>query len=186
MILFVNACVRENSRTLSLAKDFISYYNNNEPVTEVNLQNAGLAPLDKSSLAAREAFIARNDYDDEIFAQARLLAKADKIVIAAPYWDLSFPSLLKVYIEQLCVMGLTFTYSADGMPVSLCRLRELVYITTAGGFIPEKNFGYDYVREVFTSFFGVKKCRCIKAEGLDIAGNDPDEILKTAEEEFKK
>ena len=119
-----------------------------------------------------------------MFEHAKLFSGAEKIVIAAPYWDYSFPALLKIYIEQLCVMGLTFTYSDEGVPVSLCRLEELVYITTAGGFIPERNYGYDYVREVFTGFFGAKKCRYIKAEGLDIIGSDPDEILSLAEKDF--
>ena len=187
MILFINACVRENSRTLHLAKDYISYYNNNnEPVTEVELCSAGLYPLGRDTLEKRESYIEEGNFTDEMFAQAHLLKQADRIIIAAPYWDYSFPSLIKVWIEQLCVMGLTFDYSSEGIPTSLCSLNELVYITTAGGYIPGRNFGYDYVCEVFTSFFGVKKCRCIKAEGLDIAGNDPEEIIKMTKREYRK
>ena len=36
------------------------------------------------------------------------------IVIAAPYWDLSFPAVLKTYLEQINVLGVTFDYSDDG------------------------------------------------------------------------
>ena len=184
MILFINACVRDDSRTLRLAKDFLASYGRDESITAVELQSQRLSPLDGEKLSAREKFIAQGNYDNEMFEHAKLFSGAEKIVIAAPYWDYSFPALLKIYIEQLCVMGLTFTYSDEGFPVSLCRLEELVYITTAGGFIPERNYGYDYVREVFTGFFGAKKCRYIKAEGLDIIGSDPDEILSLAEKDF--
>ena len=36
----------------------------------------------------------------------RTIANADKIVIAAPFWDMSFPSLLKVYIENIYTIGI--------------------------------------------------------------------------------
>ena len=63
--------------------------------------------------------------------------KADIIVIAAPYWDLSFPAQLKDYIERVNAVGVTFDYDQEGIPYGLCRAKKLVYITTAGGNIQE-------------------------------------------------
>lgn len=51
---------------------------------------------------------------------AEQFAQADEIVVAAPYWDLSFPSILKVYLERVCVTGITFHY-VENREEGLCR-----------------------------------------------------------------
>lgn len=48
-----------------------------------------------------------------MFKYAHEFANADLIVIAAPFWDLSIPALLKVYIENIAVDGITFEYSLE-------------------------------------------------------------------------
>lgn len=50
-------------------------------------------------IAKRDALLAEKKYDDEMFRYARQFAAADRIVIAAPLWDLSFPAQLKVYLR---------------------------------------------------------------------------------------
>ena len=67
MILFINACVRDDSRTLRLAKDFLASYGRDESITAVELQRQGLSPLDGEKLSAREKFIAQGNYDNEMF-----------------------------------------------------------------------------------------------------------------------
>ena len=54
MILFINACVRDDSRTLRLAKDFLASYGRDESITAVELQSQGLSPLDGEKLSARK------------------------------------------------------------------------------------------------------------------------------------
>ena len=49
-----------------------------------------------------------------MFRYARQFAAADKIVIAAPLWDLSFPAQLKVYLENIYVTGIVTKYSDAG------------------------------------------------------------------------
>ena len=115
---------------------------------------------------------------DPIFYLARQFSKADSIVIAAPYWDLSFPAALKQYFEQINVLGITFEYSAEGTPIPLCAAKELIYITTAGGaFVPEE-YGFGYVKALAQGFYGIKNVRQIKAIGLDIYGADADQIIE--------
>ena len=41
---------------------------------------------------------------------------ADTIVIAAPFWDFSFPAALKIYIENIYVTGIVSRYGSDGRP----------------------------------------------------------------------
>ena len=59
-----------------------------------------------------------------MFDLARQFARAEIIVMAAPYWDLSFQAALKQYLEQVNVVGITFRYSEEGQPVPLCRARR--------------------------------------------------------------
>ena len=184
MIILVDACARQHSRTRMLAQAVIEQMPGS--VERVDLFRQGLLPLDGETLAKREALIANADYADDMFRLARQFKDAEEIVIAAPYWDLSFPAVLKCYLEAVCVNGLTFRYNAQGIPEGLCSAKRLIYVTTAGGFIPERNFGYDYVRQLCTDFFGISDTVYIKAEGLDIYGADVQAILQSAENEARK
>lgn len=105
-------------------------------------------------------------------------------MIAAPYWDLSFPSLLKVYLEQICIVGLTFQYTPEGIPEGLCKARRIIYVTTAGGPIYQ-NMGYDYVKALADTFFGIPETVCFSAQNLDVIGADVEGILQKAEAEIR-
>ena len=183
MILFINACVRPQSRTFILAKKAVNIISDSCEV--VNLFEKNIKPLDFHSLSKREEYIANGDFSDSMFLFAKQFSNADEIVIAAPYWDLSFPAIFKCYIESICVNGITFFYNEKGIPKGLCRAKRLIYITTSGGFIPESNYGYNYVKQLCTDFFGISSTVYIKAEGLDIQDADVGGILRSAENEVK-
>ncbi|MBQ2797759.1 MAG: NAD(P)H-dependent oxidoreductase [Ruminiclostridium sp.] len=163
-ILFINACVREKSRTLVYARKYLE--NADGDITEIVLQNENILPLDKARLEKRDRLIAENKTDDEMLRYARQFAQADEIVIAAPYWDLGFPALLKIYIEAISVSGITFTYERN-IPKGLCKAKRLVYITTAGGRI-YADFGYNYVKMLAQTMYGIRDTKCIYAENLDV------------------
>ena len=175
MILFVNACVRKESRTLRLAKRLLN--NLNGDIKEVRLEEVSFPVVDEAFIKRREALKNAGKYDDPMFDLGKDFANADTIVIAAPYYDLSFPAMLKQYFEQINVLGLTFTYSETGIPEGLCRTKSLYYITTAGGPILSDDFGFGYVKALANNFYGIKEVYQIKAEGLDVVGADVDRIL---------
>lgn len=52
--------------------------------------------------------------DDPLLSPAREVAGADVIVIGAPYWDLTFPAALKVYLEWASLNNVTFRYTDRG------------------------------------------------------------------------
>lgn len=177
MILFVNACVRKHSRTLTLTKRLLN--NLNGDIKEIRLEEVPFPVVDEAFIERREVLKNSGKYDDPMFDLGKDFANADTIVIAAPYYDLSFPAMLKQYFEQINVLGLTFTYSETGIPKGLCRAKSLYYITTAGGPILSDDFGFGYVKALANTFYGIKEVYQIKAEGLDVIGADVDMILNS-------
>ena len=177
MVLFVNGCVRENSRTLELARAVLESIG--DTTEEVRLYPDGPEGLDAEKLRLREELLAAKAYDHPMFRFAKQFAAADTIVMAAPYWDLAFPAKMRAYLEERPVSGITFQYGADGIPQGLCKAKRLVYVTTAGGPIVQ-DFGFEYVKTLAQLFYGISDTFLVKAEGLDIWGNDPSEILERA------
>ena len=182
--LFINACVRAGSRTMLLAEALLSRWD--DPVTEVRLGDLTFPEVDEAFLDNRDRLIAEGAFDDPLFECARQFAAADRIVIAAPYWDLSFPAALKQYLEQVNVVGITFAYSPEGFPVGLCRAKQLIYISTAGGeFVPDE-FGFGYVKSLAQNFYGIQDVRQIRAKGLDMDGADVEGIMKECLESIER
>ena len=175
MKLFINACVREESRTRRLAEAVMA--GDREAYTEVYLPGIAFPKVDEAFVNWRNDCVSRSDYASPVFDLAKEFAAAEEIVVAAPFWDLSFPSTLKQYLEQICVVGLTFFYNDQNIPQGLCRANKLTYVTTAGGPIFNEDYGYGYVRALATGFFGIKETRMIKAENLDIRGADVEGLL---------
>ena len=112
-VLFINACVRPESRTCRLAREVLKRLSGE--LEELRLYEEPIEPLDQETLEKRTELVARGDYRDPLFRYAKQFAQAADIMVAAPYWDLSFPAILKVYLEQICVTGLTFQYTPEGI-----------------------------------------------------------------------
>lgn len=181
-ILFINACVRPNSRTEELAKHVLSKLKGN--IEEIKLYEQKLLPLTLKEMEIREIAAKSKDFSNQIFNLARQFANVEIIVIAAPYWDLSFPAVVKNYFENITVNGLTFAYGENGIPYGLCKAKRLIYVTTAGGPIIH-NFGFDYVNTLAKSFYGISEVQCIKAECLDICGANATQIIEQAKQSIK-
>ena len=178
-ILFINACVRTESRTRQLTE--ILLLKLNRPYEEVRLHEIAFPVADEDFLNMRDRLIAERDFENPLFNLARQFSESEIIVIAAPYWDLSFPAALKQYFEQINVVGITFKYTEDGIPVGLCKARRLYYVTTAGGsYVPEE-FGFGYIKALSQGFYGIQEVRKIEAAGLDLVGADVSAIMRAAE-----
>ena len=175
-ILFINACVRKKSRTLVLAKHILSKMQGD--IIELDLSKENLSPLNRVTLEERERLLKSGETDAPMFEYAKQFAQADEIVIAAPFWDLSFPSILKIYLEQITVAGITFEYR-KGCPTGLCKAKRLVYVTTAGGEI-FCDFGYAYIKAIANNFFGIQDTIAYRATNLDVQGISADALLREA------
>ena len=176
-ILFINSCTRPDSRTKELAMHLLNSLEGE--ITKVDVYQTAVEPIDSLNLEKKKA-----NFSCPEFKQAKQFADADIIVIAAPYWDLSFPSVLKIYFENITVSGVTFEYSEKGRPVGKCNAKNLYYVTTSGGYIANNNFGFDYVKALAENFFGIENISFYSAEGLDIFGADVKEIMHEAKEKI--
>ncbi len=183
MVLYVNACVRKESRTERLAKALLKRLGSE--YEEVKLAGEKLQPLSEEMLDRRTELIERREYSDPMFRLARQFQKADEIVIAAPYWDLSFPAILKLYLENVYVTGLVSAYTESGEPHGLCRAGKLWYVTTAGGpYVPD--FSYAYIRTMARDYFGIPETELIAAEMLDVQGYDAAGIVENKIREIEQ
>ena len=182
-VLWVDCCIRgEDSRTLRLSRAFLDSLPENCAVTHLDLMQLQPRYFVGAYFEERQQLLERGELSHPRFDLARQFAAADAIVVSAPFWDLSFPALLKVYIEQVSLDGITFGSTAQGL-VGLCRAARMVYLTTRGGFYTgdDMEMGSRYM-EALSKFFGIGRYDCIAADGMDVAGFDAEGSLKAAME----
>lgn len=180
-ILFINACIRPESRTLVLAKHLLSKLSGN--VEEVNLEKEQIQPLNTQALKYRQDLLATEKFDDPMLRYARQFKEADTIVIAAPYYDLSFPSALKNYLEAVACVGLTFYYDENEVAQTNTKATKLYYVSTGGGIL-KKQFGFEYIKALVGEFYHIYDVEGFFAEKLDLLGSAPDVIMNTALQEI--
>lgn len=193
-LLFVNACVRgKESRTRVLAQNFLSEYQALHPETvfvERNLMEERIQPQYPEIKAQRDELWEAGRFDAPMFAPARQFAEADKIIIAAPMWDLSFPAILRIYLEAVSVIHILFRYNAEGECVGLAKADKLLLITTRGSDFSKPELAWmesgAHHLKALCSMYGIAHFALLTAEGLDDERNDAEAILKDAIERAKR
>ena len=186
-MLVIDCTMREGSRTKQIMDAFLGEVDRRRYEIEVlNLNEAELKPLMGVSYLEREELLAVHDTAHPRFAMAHQFADADVIVIAAPYWDMSFPSLLKIYIENICVDGITFQSGETGL-AGLCKADPLVLLTTRGGFAEtgsDDDQASSYL-SALSRLLGYKNPKTFAAVGLDVWGRDVRKELESVCEEVR-
>lgn len=182
-VLFVDCCIRrELSRTKVLADAALAVLEAREDVsvTKLCLMDEPLQYFSEGFFAQRERLLAAGEREHPRFRYAQQFAAADAIVIAAPFWDLAFPALLKVYIENVSVEGITFGCNESGC-FGTCQAERMLFLTTRGGSYdgaPDE-MGARYLAAL-CGFFGIPQFDCVAADGLDLGTRPPEEILAEA------
>ena len=126
-LIYINACMRAGSRTQRIATPIIEELRKNYNVETIDLTKNLNPVADNYTLEDRNQGIVPPEH----VALAKKIAAADRIVIAAPFWDMSFPSALKVFFENMSLFGITFD-SNDKECYGLCKAEKVMYITTRG------------------------------------------------------
>ena len=126
-LIYINACMRAGSRTQRIATPIVEELRKRYNVETVDLTKNQYPVADNYTLEDRNRGIVPTEH----VALAKKIAAADRIVIAAPFWDMSFPSALKVFFENMSLFGVTFD-SNDKECYGLCKAEKVMYITTRG------------------------------------------------------
>ena len=126
-LIFIDACMRAGSRTRRIASPIIAELGKKYTVETVDLTKNTYPVADNSTLEDRNQGIVPSEH----VALAKKIAAADRIVIAAPFWDMSFPSALKVFFENMSLFGVTFD-SNEKECYGLCKAEKVMYITSRG------------------------------------------------------
>ncbi|MBR3328791.1 MAG: NAD(P)H-dependent oxidoreductase [Atopobiaceae bacterium] len=180
-ILFVNACMRADSRTLRLAKAVLSQ-DDAQDVEEIRIGTKSCDALTERSIVSYNCGVASGNYEDALFSPAKQFAQAEEVLIAAPLWNYGIPARLHDYLEIVCSQGITFDVDEQGRYVSLCHAKRLTFVTTMGGPYPsaENDHAFGYIRTLATAFWHIPLVRCVYAESLDMVGMDVEPALKAA------
>ena len=120
-LVFIDATMREESRTRRIALPIISELSGRYDIETIRLDGAGFPVVNGRILHDRDCGIVPVEYAD----MSRRIAAADRIVIAAPFWDMSFPSALKVFFENMSLFHITFEHSVDYGGIAYVNLRSI-------------------------------------------------------------
>lgn len=182
-LTFINACVREgDSRTLRLAKPFLEELSKRYDITEIKLSRSELMPITLPLFNERGT----KGLSKEDLINGRLVAEADRVVIAAPFWDMGIPSILKAFIEHISAPELTFCNNPDGSTRGNCKAEKLLYITTRGMDIETGaplEQGSSYLKAICW-LWGIGSVETVAVPGTDV--NPAEEVERRIAEAQKK
>lgn len=174
-VLYVKANIKNEgeSRTFKVSDSFVEEYKKNNPEDEIitlDLYKENIDFLRVDDLGKLFGPKDEESKNNSILKYAYQFADADKYIIAAPVWNLSFPAILKAYIDYVSVSGITFKYTAEG-PVGLLNNKKAVHIVSRGGGYDNSPYemGDRYLRTIL-GFFGIKDIETIAIDNLDVMG----------------
>ena len=184
-LLYVKANPKpaETSRTFQVSDDFIETYRKSHPADEIitlDLYKKNINFLSDDDIRTVFGPKTEASMKHPILQHAYAFLNVDKYVIAAPFWNLGLPAILKAYIDYVTVTGVTFKYTENG-PVGLCTGKKAVHIVSRGGHYMEGpatgfEMGDRYLRVLF-GFLGIVDIETIAIEGVDVVGADIEGIV---------
>lgn len=184
------------SFSLRLGKAFLDHYREAAPHDEIvrlDLYNMDIPYIDRDVFSGWGKLRSGNGFEqlsgDEQRKVGRLgelvdqFVAADKYVFVTPFWNFSFPPIMKAYIDALCVAGKTFKYTEQG-PVGLLTEKKALHVQARGGVYSEgpaaqMEFGHRYLATIM-QFFGVPSFEGLIVEGHNQFPDRAEEILAQA------
>ena len=127
-LLYIDSCIRgELSRTKKIATPIIEKLSERYEVETIVINDLELRPVQAEENRRRAGGVV----SEEAISLANKIKNADRIVIAAPFWDMSIPAALKTFFELCSLFGVTFD-SNDKTCYGLCKAENAMFITTRG------------------------------------------------------
>ncbi|EHJ08040.1 FMN-dependent NADH-azoreductase [Staphylococcus simiae] len=187
------------SNSMAGGKAFIESYQENHPKDEVkhiDLFEEYIPLIDKDVLtgwgkAANGESLTKEEQTkiDRLSDILEEFLSADKYVFVTPMWNLSFPPVVKAYIDAVCVAGKTFKYTSEGA-VGLLTDKKALHIQSRGGYYAEGpgadiEMGDRYLRTILT-FLGVPSYTTLAIEGHNAEPHKAEEIKIAGIQEAKE
>ena len=193
-VLFITAHPHDETVSFSMAtaKAFIESYkatNPNDEVVHIDLYNSYIPQIDADvfagwgKLQSGEAFDALSEGEQGKVRRLNELSdqfvNADKYVFVTPFWNFSFPPVMKAYLDSVSVAGKTFKYTAEG-PVGLLPDKKALHIQARGGYYSEGpaaelEMGDRYIKQMM-GFYGITDVDSLIVEGHNAEPNKAEEI----------
>jgi FMN-dependent NADH-azoreductase len=174
-LVYINACIRgAESRTRKLAEAMLHELAQRYEITEIDLSNYDPGCVTEDIFKRRQQI----GLPEDDLRYGNKIATADLIVVAAPFWDMSFPAVLKAFIEHMCAPGLTFKYNPDGSNQGICRAEKMLYITTRGGLTKtgsRLDQGTSYLKAICW-LWGIPQVKTFAVTGTDMC--TPEELAE--------
>lgn len=199
-LLYISANSKPEGMSVSktAARDFINKFIGKNPdyqLIELNLYSEDIPEVNYRYFTGRAELVSGSAYDslseqdkktvDRINFLCDQFLSADTYVISAPMWSVSFPSILKKYIDCIILNNKVIKISEDQVTGLLDdKVRKMVYIQSSGGDYPKLlsfkfNHGVSYLHDIF-KFLGIKDFEKILVEGVDMTEIGKEDALKKA------
>lgn len=168
-----------------MSEFFSQEYQKNNPehsITELSLYKEGISFLNEKDLA--DMMLA----DKGDFAKyVDQFLEHDKYIIAAPFWNLSIPAILRAYLDRIITVGKTFSYTETG-PQPLHPSKSAAFFMARGGFypantMPSMEYGLSYWRALSSTFLGLNTSAFL-LEGTQVCS--PEETQRNFEDKKKE
>lgn len=164
-LLYIDACIRdEQSRTKRIATPVIEALKQKYEVQTLVINDLDLSIVKKDLITKRN----NGDIDPQVMSWAESVRDADRIVIAAPFWDMSIPAALKNFLELCSIFDVTFK-SDDKTCYGNCKAEKMLYITTRGmdintGDVLEQGSSY---LKALSWLWGIGPLEVVSAQNMD-------------------
>ena len=164
-LLYIDACIRdEQSRTKRIATPIIEALKQKYEVQTLAINDLDLSIVKKELITKRN----NGDIDPQVMSWAESVRDADRIVIAAPFWDMSIPAALKNFLELCSIFDVTFK-SDDKTCYGNCKAEKMLYITTRGmdidtGDVLEQGSSY---LKALSWLWGIGPLEVVSAQNMD-------------------
>ena len=175
-LVVIDACIRQDqSRTWRIAEPIVGVLMKRYETTIYHLPMMdGIVPLNPGT------FWERGDGQTPQWAIdcARTIADADRILIAAPFWDMSFPAVLKAFFEQTSLCDITFADNGKEC-VGLCKCEKVLYVTTRGMDISTGDpleQATPYLKAI-SHLWGLGEIICVSAQNMDYINENVQEKI---------
>ncbi|MBT2623315.1 MULTISPECIES: FMN-dependent NADH-azoreductase [Chryseobacterium] len=168
----INQLLEKNPESKVVVRDLAT---NPIPHLEIHHFSASRIPDEEKNDEQKEA----SKYSDEALREVQ---NADIIVIGVPFYNFSFPSTLKSWIDSISVAGKTFSY-ADGAPKGLLENKK-VYLNFAAGGVYENGLieNVETYLKTLLGFIGITDVEVFKSQGTMMPHLKEENLSKTVSE----